>query len=227
MTSAVLVAAGLLLAPPVPVSVDFGSVQLGGASVQRLNVRALHASASGAGFSATATGRGVVVVFEPYELREVAKGTLRLGLSSGTVRIALRGRGIDTIPPVVTVETPRTARVGRTLTIRFAASDNDLVRSCTVEVGGRVVARLTWPVSSYRWRVPGGLRGRVRVTVVAVDRAGNRAVVTSRPFAVNRRRTSSYAASRRMDTRASAPSTAPMPTSQSVSTPIVRHGLVS
>jgi hypothetical protein len=184
MSPAVVLAVALLLAPPVPVAVDFGSVELGGASVQRLNVRALHASASGAGFSATATGRGVVVVFEPYELREIATGTLRLRLSSGTVRIALRGRGIDTVPPVVTVETPRTARVGRTLTIRFAASDNDLVRSCTVEVGGRVVARLTWPVSSYRWHVPSGLRGRVRITIVAVDRAGNRTVASSRAFSV-------------------------------------------
>lgn len=185
MTSAVLAAASLLLAPPVPVAVDFGSVQLGGASMHLLEMPALHASASGAGFSATATGRGVVVVFEPYELRELATGALRLRLSSGTVRLALRGRGIDTIPPVVRVETPRAAQTGRTLTIRFAASDNDLVRRCTVEAAGRVLARLTWPVSSYRWSVPRGLRGRVRITVVAIDRAGNRAVATSRPFAVN------------------------------------------
>ncbi len=176
------------MAPPVPVSIDFGSVQLGGASVHRLAMPALHASASGAGFSATATGRGVVVVFEPYELREVAKGTLRLRLSSGTVRIALRGRGIDTIPPVVTVETPRAARVGRTLTIRFAASDNDLVRSCTVKVGGRrgrAAAVAGFPLSlagAARARRP-----RARIAVVAVDRAGNRAVATSRAFAVNRR----------------------------------------
>jgi hypothetical protein len=174
----------MFLAPPVPVSVDFGSVQLGGASVHRLSIPALHATASGAGFSATATGRGVVVVFEPYELREVAKGTLRLRLPSGTVRIALGGRGVDTIPPVVTVETPRATRVGRTLTIRFTASDNDLVRSCTVKVGGRVVARLPWPVSSYRWQVPAGLGHVTRVRVTAVDRAGNRASATSSAFPV-------------------------------------------
>jgi hypothetical protein len=184
MTSAVLVAAGLLLAPPVPVSIDFGSVQLGGASVQRVNVSAVRAVASGAGFSATATRHGVVIVFEPYVLHEVAKGALKLRLVSGTVRIALRGRGIDTIPPVVTVETPRAARRGKMLTIRFAASDNDLVRSCTVEAAGRVLARLAWPVSSYRWQVPAGLGPVIRVRVTAVDRAGNRASATSRAFPV-------------------------------------------
>jgi hypothetical protein len=96
----------------------------------------------------------------------------------------LHGHGIDTIRPVVTVETPRSARAGHALTIRFAATDNDLVRSCTLRVAGRVIARLRWPASAFRWRVPAGLDTRTRVTVVAVDRAGNRTSAASRAFAV-------------------------------------------
>jgi hypothetical protein len=46
------------------------------------------------------------------------------------------------------------------------------------------MARVGWPASSFRWIVPADLIGPVRVTVVAVDRAGNRAAATSRPFAI-------------------------------------------
>jgi hypothetical protein len=49
-----------------------------------------------------------------------------------------------------------------------------------------VIARLPWPASAFRWRVPTGLGARTRITVIAVDRAGNRTSVTSRAFAVLR-----------------------------------------
>jgi hypothetical protein len=70
------------------------------------------------------------------------------------------------------------------VTIRFAATDNDLVRSCTLRVAGRVIAHLQWPASAFRWRVPAGLGAQARITVVAVDRAGNRASATSKSFAL-------------------------------------------
>ena len=122
-------------------------------------------------------------MFEPYELHELATGRATLRTRTGIVRIKLRGRGIDTIRPTVSVATPRGARGGRVVTIHFDVSDNDLVRVCLLEVAGRVIARVPWPASTYRWRAPRGL-GRARVTVVAVDRAGNRGVATSRAFAI-------------------------------------------
>jgi hypothetical protein len=184
MSPAALLAAALLVPAGAPASIDFGAVELGGAALHRLAVPALGVSASGAGFSATRTAHGVLIVFEPYELHEEVTGTLTLRTASGPLRIALRGHGIDTIPPAVTVETPRALRAGGFMTIRFAATDNDLVRSCTLTVGGRVIARLPWPASAFRWRVPTGLGGRTHVTVIAVDRAGNRATATSQSFAV-------------------------------------------
>ncbi len=184
MSPAALLGAVLLVGVGPPASIDFGSVELGGAALHRLAVPALGVSASGAGFSATRTAHGVLIVFEPYELGEEATGTLTLRLPSGLKHIALHGRGIDTIAPKVSVATPRSARVGRPLTIRFAATDNDLVRSCTLTVAGRVIAHLPWPASAFRWPVPTGLGARVRITVVAVDRAGNRASATSRAFAI-------------------------------------------
>lgn len=170
-------------APP-PALIDFGRVQLGGAATQRVFLPALGLAASGAGFSAARTAAGILIVFEPYELREVATGSVRVRTRAGVVRIRLRGRGIDTIRPSVTVATPHAVRAGSIVTIRFEASDNDLVRACTLRVGGRVIARLRYPASAYRWRVPSGLRARERITVVAVDRAGNRREVTSGAFAV-------------------------------------------
>jgi hypothetical protein len=172
-----MVLAAVLLAP----AVDFGPVQLGSAAHQRVAVPGRVVSVSGAGFSATSVPGGVYVVFEPYELREQVSGTLRLRTPRGLVRIALRGHGVDTIPPTVSVATPRSANGA--VTIRFEASDNDLVRTCVLVAGGRTIARLPWPASMYRWHVPAGLR-RARVTVVAVDRAGNRAGATSAPFAI-------------------------------------------
>ena len=184
MSRGILLAAALLVPTAPPASIDFGFVQLGGAASRRLTVSALAVTASGAGFSATRIAGGVLIVFEPYELHEQATGTLTLRTRTGLVRIALHGRGLDTLPPNVTVATPRGARVGRILTIHFTASDNDLVRVCTLEAGGHVIARLRWPVSTYRWRVPSGLGARGRITVVAVDRAGNRGSATSRAFAI-------------------------------------------
>ncbi len=184
MSPAALLAAAMLVPAGTPASIDFGGVELGGAALHRLAVPALAVSATGAGFSATRTTHGVLIVFEPYELHEGVTGTLTLRTRSGVRHIALHGHGIDTIPPVATIETPRSARVGRPLTIRFAATDNDLVRSCTLTAGGRVIARLPWPASTFRWRVPVGLGARARITVVAVDRAGNRTSVTTGAFAV-------------------------------------------
>jgi hypothetical protein len=184
MSPAALLAAALLVPAGAPASIDFGAVELGGAALHRLAVPALGVSVSGAGFSATRTAHGVLIVFEPYELHEEVTGTLTLRLRSGVVRVALHGHGVDTIAPTLSVETPRAARVGRALTIRFEASDNDLVRFCRLTVGGRVIARLAWPASTFRWRVPSGLGRRARITVTAVDRAGNRTTITSRAFPV-------------------------------------------
>jgi hypothetical protein len=185
MSRAALLAAVLLPAGAPPASIDFGSVQLGDAAPHTLRVQALGAAVSGAGFSAARTPSGVLIVFEPYELDEEATGALTLRTLSGVVRVKLRGRGIDTVPPSVAVETPRAAGAGRPLTIRFAATDNDLVTTCTLEVRGRVIGRLDWPASTFRWKVPTGLRGSVRITVIADDRAGNRASATSKAFAVS------------------------------------------
>jgi hypothetical protein len=184
MGRAALLAAVLLVPAGPPASIDFGSVQLGGAASHRLAVPALSVTASGAGFTAARTKGGVLIVFEPYELHEQAAGTLTLRTASGLVRIALHGHGIDTIAPKVSVETPRFAHAGGTLTIRFSATDNDLVRSCTLTMNGRVIARLRWPASAFRWAVPAGLGTPARITVIAVDRAGNRASATSGTFPV-------------------------------------------
>jgi hypothetical protein len=170
-----------------PATVDFGAVQLGDAAHRLLPVQALSVVASGPGYSAAVANGGVLIVFEPYELDEEVSGALRLKTRSGIVRIALRGHGIDTIRPSVEVETPRDAVAGRPLTIRFAATDNDLILRCTFFVRGRMIGRVVWPASSYRWHVPRTLRGRVRIAVVAVDRAGNRVSVSSGAFAVRRR----------------------------------------
>lgn len=118
MRRAALLAAALLV-PSAPVaSIDFGPVQLGGAASHMLRVSALDATASGAGFSATRTQGGVLIVFEPYELGEQATGTLTLKTGSGLMRIRLLGHGIDTIPPSVAVQTPKAATAGRPLQIR-------------------------------------------------------------------------------------------------------------
>jgi hypothetical protein len=79
---------------------------------------------------------------------------------------------------------PDVSRSGKRMTIRFSAIDNDLVTAMTLEVRGKVIGRLSWPASTYRWLVPAGLHGQVRITVSAVDRAGNRASATSKPVAV-------------------------------------------
>ena len=184
MSRAVLLAAALLVPGAPAASIDFGPVELGGAAHRLLRVSALDVSASGAGFSATRAKGGVLIVFEPYELGEQAIGTLTLKTASGLVRIRLRGHGIDTIPPSVTVETPVTATAGRPLQIRFAASDNDLVSTCTLKVDGHTVGRLLWPASTFRWLVPAGTRGPIRITVVAVDRAGNHASATTKPVPI-------------------------------------------
>ena len=184
MSRAAVLAAAMLVSGAPPASINFGSVQLGGAARHVLRVPALAAAASGAGFSATSAPKGVLIVFEPYELDEEATGTLTLRTGSGLVRIALRGHGIDTIPPSVTVKTPHAARAGRWLTIHFAATDNDLVSACTLKVEGHVVGRLSWPASTFRWQVPTGVRGSVRISVTAVDRAGNRASATSSAFPI-------------------------------------------
>jgi hypothetical protein len=183
MSRGMLLAAAVLLPAGPPGSIDFGSVQLGGAASRLLAVPTLGVTASGAGFSATRAAGGVLIVFEPYELHEPVAGRLTLRTRTGLVRFALHGRGIDTIPPAVSVETPRRARAGRVLLIRFEASDNDLVRTCTLAVGGRTIARLPWPASTYSWRVPRGV-ARAHITVVAVDRAGNRGSARSRAFAI-------------------------------------------
>jgi hypothetical protein len=180
MSRAALLAAALLVPSAPPAAIDFGPVQLGGAAPHMLRVHALGAAASGAGFSATLTRGGVLIVFEPYDLDAEATGTLVLRMRSGFVRIALRGQGIDTIPPRVAVRTPQAAQAGRPLTIHFAATDNDLVSMCTLKVAGHVIGRLIWPASTFRWLVPTGFAGPVRITVIAVDRAGNLASATSR-----------------------------------------------
>jgi hypothetical protein len=186
MTRAALLAAILLAPSGPPASIDFGSVQLGGAARHMLRVAALDANASGAGFSATRTRGGVLIVFEPYELHERATGTLTLRTSSGLVRVRLLGHGIDTIPPRVTVETPAAASADQTLTVHFDATDNDLVRTCTLMVNGHVIGRLRWPASTFRWRIPTGLRGPIRITVDALDRAGNHATATTSAVQIRR-----------------------------------------
>jgi hypothetical protein len=184
MSRAALLAAVLLFPSAPPVSIDFGPVQLGGAARHVLHMSVLDATASGAGYSATRTHGGVLIVFEPYELHEQATGTLTLKTHAGLVQIALRGHGIDTIPPQVTIETPKAAHAGRRLRIHFDATDNDLVRTCTLEIGRHVIARLSWPATTFDWIVPTGRRGPLRITVVAVDRAGNHASATTRAFPI-------------------------------------------
>ena len=78
----------------------------------------------------------------------------------------------------------RTATAGRPLQIRFDASDNDLVSTCTLKIDGHTVGRLLWPASTFRWLVPAGIRGPIRITVVAVDRAGNHASATTKPVPI-------------------------------------------
>ena len=84
----------------------------------------------------------------------------------------------------MTIETPQRAHAGRRLRIHFDATDNDLVRTCTIEIGRHIIGRLSWPASTFHWFVPTGLHGPLRITVVAVDRAGNRASATTRAFPV-------------------------------------------
>jgi hypothetical protein len=185
MRRAALLAAALLVPAGPAASIDFGPVELGRAASHVLRVSALDATASGAGFSATRIRGGVLIVFEPYELDEEARGVLTLRMPSGFVRVALRGRGVDTIPPTVTVTTPHSATAGRPLTIDFAATDNDLVSTCTIKVEGQVIGRLSWPASTFRWLVPTGLRRSVRITVIAHDRAGNHASATSKAILIH------------------------------------------
>jgi len=184
MSRPALLAAVLLVPAAPPASIDFGPVELGHAALRTVRVSALGATASGTGFSATRIDGGALIVFEPYELDEEATEALTLKTGSGVVRIALRGHGIDTIPPRVTIETPRVASAGRPLQIHFDATDNDLVSTCTLKVGGHVIGRLAWPASTFRWLVPTGLRGPIRITVGAADRAGNHASATTRTFPI-------------------------------------------
>jgi hypothetical protein len=159
-------------------AVDFGAVQVGSAALRTLPSRARIVSVAGVGFSASSSPRGVVVVYEPYEPNEEGTGRLVLRIGSRLVHIPLRGHGIDTLRPSLAVMAPRTVIAGRALMIRFSAADNDLVATCVVAVNSRTTARLPWPVTSFRWLVPAGVRGAVRITVRARDRTGNTATVT-------------------------------------------------
>jgi hypothetical protein len=158
-------------------AVDFGAVQVGSAAFRTLPSPARIVSVSGVGFSAAASQRGVVVAYEPYEPGDTETGRLVLRIGSRIVHMPLRGHGVDTIAPTLSVATPRTAVGGRTLMIRFTAADNDLVAACALAADGRRVARVRWPATSLRWRVPATLRGAIRIVVSAVDRAGNVASV--------------------------------------------------
>ena len=170
---ALLLAAAL--GPAAPPPVDFGAVELGRAGVRMIAFAATAARATGAGFSATREGGRVLVVFEPYE-RDEARGTLRLRTRGRVLRVPLRGRGIDTIPPRVTAAV--VAR-GRVVTVRFAVTDNDLPAFCLLAAAGDAIGRVRWPATVFRWRVPAPTRGAVRITVTAIDRAGNRASTTT------------------------------------------------
>ena len=86
MSPAAVIAAVLLVPAGAPASIDFGAVQLGGAALHRLAVPVLDVSASGAGFSATRTAHGVLIVLEPYELHEEVTGPLTLRTASGVAR---------------------------------------------------------------------------------------------------------------------------------------------
>ena len=158
-------------------AVDFGAVQVGSAALRTLPPPARVVSVSGVGFSATTSKRGVVLAYEPYEPGDTDTGRLVLRIGSRVVQIPLRGHGIDTIAPTLTVTTPHATGAGGTLVVRFTAADNDLVTACTLAVAGRRVVRARWPVTSLRWRVPATLRGAIRIVVSAVDRAGNVASV--------------------------------------------------
>lgn len=180
-----------------PARLDFGPVELGRAATRSitlsaagaapLSLRARVVAGPDGGFSAAFHPGGsatLVVVFEPYDLDQ-SKGTLTIETRSGSVRVALRGRGIDTISPTVTVETPRRVAAGSPVTIRFAGTDNDLVRGYVLAVAGRVIGRVAGPETTFVWRVPAGFRGRTaRVTVTATDRAGNAATASSGLFAI-------------------------------------------
>ncbi len=63
-------------------------------------------------------------------------------------------------------------RVGRVVTVRVAASDASGIRSVRLLVGGRVVRTDTRAPFVLRWRLG---PGRHALTVVALDKAGNRA----------------------------------------------------
>jgi hypothetical protein len=158
-------------------AVDFGAVQVGSAAFRTLPSPARIVSVSGVGFSAAASKGGVLVAYEPYEPDETGTGRLVLRIGSQVVHIPLRGHGIDTIAPALSVAAPRTATAGRTVVVRFTAADNDLVAACILTVAGRRVGRVPWPATSLRWRVPAALRGAIRIVVRAVDRAGNVASV--------------------------------------------------
>ena len=175
---ALLLAAAFGTVAPPP-AIDFGAVQLGRAGVRTIALRADEVDVHGAGYSATRTRGGVLVVFEPYE-REVVRGSLLVRAHGHSTRVALRGRGIDTLVPRLVVT--RAALRGGTLTVGYLASDNDLVSSCVLAVGNRVVGRARWPATSVRARVPRGARA-LRITLTAIDRAGNRA---STPVRVSR-----------------------------------------
>ena len=158
-------------------AVDFGAVQVGSAAFRTLPSPARVVSISGVGFSAAASKGGVLVAYEPYEPGDTETGRLVIRIGSRVVHIPMRGHGIDTIAPALSVTAPRAAGAGRTLVVRFTAADNDLVDACTLAVDGRRVARVSWPATSLRWRVPAALRGAIRIVVSAVDRAGNVASV--------------------------------------------------
>jgi len=158
-------------------AVDFGAVQVGSAALRTLLSPARVVSVAGVGFSAADSSRGVVVAYEPYEPGDTDTGRLVLRIGSRVVHIPLRGHGIDTVAPTLSVTAPRAVGVGRTLVVRFTAADNDLVEACALAIDGRRVASAPWPATSLRWHVPAALRGAVRIVVSAVDRAGNVASV--------------------------------------------------
>jgi hypothetical protein len=186
MSRAALLAAILLAPSAPPASIDFGSVQLGGAARHLLRVAALDANASGAGFSATRTRGGVLIVFEPYELHEKAnrhahaENEFRTGAGQ-TARARHRHH-----------PTPRNSRnairsVCRSYAHRpFRCDRQRLVSTCTLMVNGHVIGRLRWPASTFCWRIPTGLRGPIRITVDALDRAGNHATATTSAVQIRR-----------------------------------------
>jgi hypothetical protein len=204
-------------------SLDFGDVNVGQPARRTVTLRnsgggqlvltsPTVTGGAGSGFSissppaALTLGQGQSTTFEvtfiPQTIgSDFLTGVVAINSNGGSTTVALRGRGVDNIGPIVNIGRPRQdvseiATAGLPLIIQFTGTDNVAVSSFTVSFS--TDDGVTFPPQNQIgqagpndkqivWNVPDSLSSnQVRIRVVARDTSGNMTSAISGRFVVRR-----------------------------------------